>query len=308
MEYSAPPTPPDDSNIPALILSAVVHIALVAALFFGVQWKQAPTAVSVEVWRGSPPAAARPEPAPETPKPPPPETKPEPPPETKPVTKVEPAPQIKPDIAIKEEKKKKEEPKKPEPKKEEPKKEEPKKPEAKKEEPKKPEPKKEEPKKPEPKKPETEARPDFSKQLDNELKQSQQQTQQAAQRQKAADDMRARAEAEAGMRAQAGAEHAAAGRGRALADYQDKLRAAIRSNIVLPAGVKGNPEAVFIVSQLPNGEVLPPVKVITSSGNKQLDEAIVRAILKASPLPKPADASVFDRELKIPYHPYEEPQ
>lgn len=286
MNLAAPPPDNDESNWVAFILAALVHLLLIGALFFGVQWKStAPTSVAVEVWSAPPPApVARPEPRPE----PPPEIKPEPKPEPKPIPKAEPTPTVKPDIAIKEEKK--------------PKKEEPPKPEPKKEEPKKPEPKKEEPKKTEPKKEEPPSRPNFNDELNRDLKQSQQQEQ----RQRTADDMRARADAEAALRAQANSEQASVGKARGLADYQNKLRGKIRGNITRPEGIKGNPEAVFEVTQLPTGEVLPPVKILKSSGNKALDEAVERAILKSSPLPKPDDPSLFERVIKIPYKPFDE--
>ena len=112
MNLAAPPPQTEPPNTTALILSALVHLLLIGALFFGVQWKsQAPTSVAVEVWRAPAPIARR-----------------EAPPEPKPEVKPEPKPQVKPDIAIKDKPKKPEvkpEPK-PEVKKEEPKKEEPK--------------------------------------------------------------------------------------------------------------------------------------------------------------------------------------
>lgn len=285
MDDLSPLTPEEKPNTTALVLSAAVHLLLVGALFLGVQWKsQAPASVAVEVWRSAPApvvAVAKPEPAPEPP------PKPEPKPEPKPVPKVEPTPPVKPDIAIKEEKKK-EEPKKPEPTKEEPKK----------EEPKKPEPKKEEPKKPEPKKPEAS---DFQKQLEQELKDAQRQKVAAQE----AQDQRARADAELRQLGQMRADQAALGRSRALADYTAKIAQKIRGYIVLPNNIQGNPEAIFDVTQLPSGEVLS-VKVRKSSGNRALDEAIERAILKSSPLPKPDDPKLFERELKIPYRPKDE--
>ena len=299
VNLAAPPPETDQSNTTALVLSALVHLLLIGALFFGVQWKdQAPSSVAVEVWRAAPAptAVAKPEPVAEPKPEPKPESKPEPKPEPKPAPKAEPAPTIKPDIAIKDEKKKKEETKKPEPVKEEPKKPEPKKEEPKKEEPKKPEPKKEEPKKPE---------PDRRASLDDELKRELKQTQQQAQQQKASQDARARAEAEANLLGQLKGEQASAGRSRGLADYASKVRGKIRGNIVLPPGIHGNPEAIFEVTQLPSGEVLS-VKVRKSSGNQTLDAAIERAILKSSPLPKPDDSSLFERVLKIPYKPIEE--
>ena len=283
MDDLSPLTPEEKPNTTALVLSAAVHLLLVGALFLGVQWKsQAPSSVAVEVWRSAPApvAVAKPEPAPEPP------PKPEPKPEPKPVPKVEPTPPVKPDIAIKEEKKK-EEPKKPEPRKEEPKKEEPKKPEPKKEEPKKPEPKREV--------------SDFQKQLEQELKDTQRQKAAAQE----AQDQRARADAELKQLGQMRADQAALGRSRALADYTAKIAGKIRGHIVLPANIQGNPEAIFDVTQLPSGEVLS-VKVRKSSGNRALDEAIERAILKSSPLPKPDDPKLFERELKIPYRPKDE--
>lgn len=121
----------------SLALAALVHVLLIGALFFGVQWRShEPTSVEVEVWRAAPPPApvVKPEP------------RPEPKVETKPEPKPEPKPPVKPDIALKE-KPKKEAPKKPDPKPE---------PEARKEKP-------------------TREVPDFRKELANDQKQLEQQ-------------------------------------------------------------------------------------------------------------------------------------
>jgi colicin import membrane protein len=93
------------------------------------------------------------------------------------------------------------------------------------------------------------------------------------------------------------------GGGWGVAGYQDKIRMKIRGNILLPAGIPGNPEAVFRVTQLPSGEILK-VELIKSSAYAPLDEAVERAILKSSPLPKPDNPAHFERELRIPYRPY----
>jgi colicin import membrane protein len=98
------------------------------------------------------------------------------------------------------------------------------------------------------------------------------------------------------------AAQAASARNKAIADYLGKIRGKIRGNIVLPPEIKGNPEAVFEVTQLPSGEVIS-VKVKKSSGIPALDAAVERAILKSSPLPKPEQGDVFDRLLNIPYRP-----
>ena len=284
MNPAAPFLPDNDqTDMTALLLAAVVHILLVGALFFSVQWRsQAPTAVAVEVWRSGPaplPAPIiKPEPLPEPPPPPPPpkvEAKPEP----KPLPPKVETPPVKPDIVVKEEKKKKEEPKKPEPKPPV---------EVKKEEPKKPEPKKEEPK------PE---RRNFDDDIQSELKRMQQQ--------KAIHDQRARADAELRQLGQAQAEQAARALQRGLDDYTGKIRGKIKGNIVLPPGIKGNPEGIFDVTQLPTGEIIN-VKISKSTGNRALDEAIERAIRKSDPLPLPDQPSLFKRELKLKYRPFDE--
>lgn len=239
----------------ALTFTILVHVGLIAALFLGVQWKRSqPEVMEVELW------ASRPQPAQVVP--PPPAVRPEP----KPLPRVEPKPAPvlkKPEIAIKEEKKK-------------------------------PEPKKPEPPKPEPKKPE--AKPEvkplpkadpFKEMLERE------------ERQRQASDTQAR------LAAQAEAEQRAAASQRGLADYTNKIRIRIKSNLTLPPNIQGNPEAVFEVTQLPTAEILA-VKLRRSSGNPALDAAIERAIRKSSPLPKPDDPSLFQRTLEIKYKPFEE--
>ena len=91
-------------------------------------------------------------------------------------------------------------------------------------------------------------------------------------------------------------------RSRGLAEYEAKIRAKVRGNIVLPPDLPGNPEAVFLVVQLPTGEVLS-TKLARSSGHKSYDEAVERAILKSSPMPRPDRPELFSRELKLTFRP-----
>jgi colicin import membrane protein len=86
--------------------------------------------------------------------------------------------------------------------------------------------------------------------------------------------------------------------------YIEKIRARIWSNIIPPSDLKGNPEAIFNVVQLPTGEVLS-AQLIKSSGNKGYDEAVERAIWKSSPLPKPDRPDQFQRELTLKFRPKE---
>jgi len=163
-------------------------------------------------------------------------------------------------------------------------------------EPKKPEPPKLEPKKPEPPKQEVKPQPKvdpFKEMLEREERQLKSSAKSAANAQQMANA------------AAAEAEQRASSNKRGKADYANKIRGKIRGNIILPPSIQGNPEAVFMVEQLPTGEVLS-VKLKRSSGNGVLDRAIETAILKSSPLPKPDDPSLFERSLEIKYRPFEE--
>lgn len=101
------------------------------------------------------------------------------------------------------------------------------------------------------------------------------------------------------------AAQAATARNKAIADYLSRIRGKIRGNIVLPPNIKGNPEAIFDVTQLPGGEILS-VRLKRSSGQGALDAAIERAILKSSPLPKPEQADLFSREIELRYRPLDD--
>jgi len=98
------------------------------------------------------------------------------------------------------------------------------------------------------------------------------------------------------------ARDAAAAQARAIAGWVDKVRAKIRGNILLPQDLRGNPEAIFDVVQLPTGEVLS-AKLRKSSGHRGYDEAVERAILKASPLPRPERPELFVRSLELKFRP-----
>ena len=310
------PSPEDDAaNIPAIVLSAVVHGALLAALFFGVQWKSEQAGgIPVDVYYGNPNAV--------TPPPPPPEPKPEPAPKVeptpppKPQVKVEEKPQIDPQIAIKDkEKREKEEKERLEQEKleklkkhklEEERKQ-------KEQEDKEKSRKYEEEKKAREKNEAEEHRlDDIKKEAEREAKREQKQRSDAA---RAAHEEAIRAELEGTKGSPTGSKTGTnsgtqSGGGNASnlgqSEYMDQIRRKIRGNITLPAGITGNPEAQFAVTQLPTGEILPPVVIKKSSGNKALDEAVERAILKSSPLPKPKNPKDFERTIRISYKPFDE--
>ena len=101
------------------------------------------------------------------------------------------------------------------------------------------------------------------------------------------------------------AAQAASARNKAMTDYLGRIRGKIRGNIVVPPEVKGNPEAVFDVTQLPSGEIVT-VRLKRSSGHATLDAAIERAILKSNPLPKPEPADLFSRSLELRFRPLDD--
>ncbi|HTQ76635.1 MAG TPA: energy transducer TonB [Burkholderiales bacterium] len=93
---------------------------------------------------------------------------------------------------------------------------------------------------------------------------------------------------------------------KALAAWIDKVRAKIRGNMIEVWGVVGNPEAVFDIVQLPTGEVLPErLRLLKSSGNPALDQAIERAILRSSPLPRPDRQEIAPRSFELKYRPHD---
>jgi len=89
---------------------------------------------------------------------------------------------------------------------------------------------------------------------------------------------------------------------KADADYIRRIQAKIRGNVTLPPDLNGNPEAIFDVVQLPTGEIID-VQLGKSSGVRAYDEAVMRAILKSSPLPRPDSPDMFRRSLTLKFRP-----
>jgi colicin import membrane protein len=111
--------------------------------------------------------------------------------------------------------------------------------------------------------------------------------------------LRALAERESRDRAQQGV---ADSRNRSQADWMDKIRAKVKNNVIEPPDLPGNPEAIFEVVLLPTGEVID-VQLRKSSGVRAYDDAVSRAILKSSPLPRPDRPEVFARMLRLQVRP-----
>ena len=73
-----------------------------------------------------------------------------------------------------------------------------------------------------------------------------------------------------------------------VGEYQARIRAKIRGQTRIPENLIGNPQVRHAVKLLPTGEVLE-VKTLQHSGNAAYDDAVERAIYKASPLPLPEE-------------------
>ena len=95
---------------------------------------------------------------------------------------------------------------------------------------------------------------------------------------------------------------------RLVGESQERIRAKILGYLRLPPNLTGNPEVVFKVALLPNGEVVN-AQLLRSSGQPAYDREMERAILKASPLPLPSDreaAAGFRDGLILKFRPRED--
>ena len=278
---------PQPGKWPSVALAAGMHLLLGLFLFYSVSWQTSkPAAVQVELVGSLPPVQAPVQPVPPPP-PPEPVVEKQPAPVVEPPPPPPPPPPPKPDIAIKEPPKPKTPPK-PEPRPEPPKP----KPAEKKPEPK-PEPKVE--KKPEPKVP-----PKPDNRLEQEL---QDKLLKESLQRESAEQMRRQAAQEADLMAKVAADGA---RIKARESWAGRISAKVKPNVVVPPGVTGNPEAVVTISLLPDGSVAGEPRMRQSTGNRALDEAILRAIVKSSPLPKPDDPAAFERNLELKFRPLAE--
>ncbi|QYG01971.1 MULTISPECIES: cell envelope integrity protein TolA [Massilia] len=302
--------PPEPKPLPSFLLAVAVHAALLAFLAIGVSWQKVnPVSVEAEVWDMSAQTAAAPElppePAPEPEPEPEPEPAPEPPPPTPPEPAVErPAPTPDPEIALREEKKRKEE-------------------EAKKaaaEEKKRKEAEERKREEAEQKKREEAEQKKRDEAEKKKLEEAERKKKELAEKKKAdaaAAEKKKKAEAAAKaedarldklrkeeLQRMAGAMGstgtAAKSTGpRSDGGYIAAITAAIKSATAYPGNtdVAGNPRATFRVEQLPTGEIMS-VRLVKSSGVPEFDRAVENGIKKASPLPKKKDGTV-ERTLDV---------
>lgn len=128
-----------------------------------------------------------------------------------------------------------------------------------------------------------------------------------ARQQREFEAMRAQAEREGETRRQADRDaqaraQQASQRAKAETDWIRSIQAKVRGNVIVPPDMAGNPEAIFEVVQLPTGEIID-VQLRKSSGVRAYDDAVQRAILKSSPLPRPERPELFQRSLTLKFRP-----
>ena len=138
-------------------------------------------------------------------------------------------------------------------------------------------------------------------------KSDQKQAEARVRQQRETEAMRAQAENEGEARAKSGRDAQAralqnAQRSKAEADWIRNVQAKIRGNVTVPPDMSGNPEAIFEVVQLPTGEIID-AQLRKSSGVRAYDDAVQRAILKSSPLPRPERPDLFQRSLTLKFRP-----
>src|SRR5512143_1807958 len=274
----------DKGRWPALLLAIAVHAAFLAVLIFAIRWQnRPPEPITAELY--APPTAQPPAAAAQQlpPAPPQPEPKPEPKPEPAPVPKPAPPPPPKPApvvekpdpraaaIALKaqqdEQRRKKEAAEK---------------------------------EKQDRAKQEAEKREADKKKLDEQKRLAESR----ARQEREAQELKQQAEREKSARTaqQKAAEAASSARERSEADYVRRIQAKVRGNVILPPDILGNPEAIFDVVQLPTGEIIDAT-LRKSSGVRAYDDAVQRAIMKSSPLPRADPPDLFQRTLTLKFRP-----
>lgn len=285
-EFAPPPTGGFGKS---LSFALFMHLLLLAALTWGIHWKTETQTLSAsaELWSAVPAEAA---PAANEPEPTPPE--PEKPPES--VKKIEPQPEPKPtptppkanaaereaaDIALKKEKEKKKlEEKK----------------QAELEKKKKLEKEKLEKEKEKAKEAEKKKKEEAQKKADAAVKAKEDAKKAAAEEKRAAALRNENLKRMQGMAGASGDENA---KGTALkssgpsANYAGRIIARIKPNITFTEDVVGNPRAEVEVRTSPDGTILSR-KILSISGNRSWDDAVLKAIDKTAILPRDEDGRV----------------
>lgn len=284
LDQFAPPRPP--ARLRAVSLAVLVHVVLIGALTWGVNWKNSADqpAVEAELWAAVPqqaaPRAAEPPPPPPTP-----EVRQPAPAPAAPPRAVEPPDTREADIAIEREKKRLEQEKKAREQQLEREKRERERKEAERRE-----------------RLEQEKKEQREKQL-AEQKKAEQEKQKRLAEEKRKEEQQARQLVEQreanlrriqGLAGATGSETATGTAQRSAGPsggYGGRVAAKVRPNIVYPDLISGNPRAEVEVRLSPDGTIVGK-RLVQSSGNKAWDDAVLRALDKTETLPRDVDGRV----------------
>jgi len=87
-------------------------------------------------------------------------------------------------------------------------------------------------------------------------------------------------------------------RGQYIADIKDK----VARSWIRPASAKQGLSCDVVVNQIPGGEVIS-VRTTKCIGDEVFRRSVESAVYKASPLPRPSDPALFDREIVFTFKP-----
>ena len=88
----------------------------------------------------------------------------------------------------------------------------------------------------------------------------------------------------------------------AMAQYATIIRQKVERNWVRPPGAKPGLECEVLVTQIPGGQVVE-VRMGVCNADDAVRRSIEAAVLRASPLPPPDDAALFERNLRFTFKP-----
>jgi colicin import membrane protein len=90
----------------------------------------------------------------------------------------------------------------------------------------------------------------------------------------------------------------------ALAEYVALIRQKVERNWVRPPSARSGLECELYVTQIPGGQVTA-VRIGDCPADDAVRRSIEAAVLRASPLPMPADQALFERNLRFVFRPEE---
>lgn len=126
----------------------------------------------------------------------------------------------------------------------------------------------------------------------------------AAQRQQVEDKRRRDAQAELERQLAEEDELLAAADSGALAEYVALIRQKVERNWVRPPSARAGLECELYVTQIPGGQVTG-VRIGDCPADEAVRRSIEAAVLRASPLPMPANQALFERNLRFVFKPEE---